>query len=189
MSPSRSRHGFTLIELLVVILIIVILVSLLVPTLSHLRRNSRIVSTASRMQQVCEAVAKYIERYDNLGDPSGALFIAAPYQYLHTRYVKNGETPLIELPLNRLAMGAGPYTAAPNAMDAEQILDEFPNGYQNVLRFEVDTALVKGTTNGRTYIQAIRIYSALGTPSDPKDDMMWMYTKEKGEFWREQKGK
>ncbi len=184
-----NRRGFTLIELLVVILIIVILIALLVPTLSHLRRKGRIANTSARMQQVCSAVAEYIQRYDTLGDPTAAPFMETPYQFLHARFVRNGEEPLINIPLNRLATGSGPYNRAETSMEAEQILDEFPRAYQNVLRFEVDTKQVHPSTPNRTYIAAIRVFSALGTPNDPTDDMLWMYTKEKGEFWCEQKGK
>ncbi|MBA3848021.1 MAG: prepilin-type N-terminal cleavage/methylation domain-containing protein [Planctomycetes bacterium] len=185
-----DRRGFTLIELLVVVLIIVILVALLVPTLSHLRRKGRIASTSARMQQVCGAVAEYIQRYDMLGGPDGQPFVATPYQFLHARFARNGEEPLISLPLNRLAIGSGPYSPAATSMAAEQILDEFPSGYQNVLRFEVDTKLVHPSTPLRRYVAAIRVYSSLGvTNNDPTDDMLWMYTKEKGEFWCEQKGK
>ncbi|HYE08502.1 MAG TPA: prepilin-type N-terminal cleavage/methylation domain-containing protein [Planctomycetota bacterium] len=185
-----QRRGFTLIELLVVILIIVILIALLVPTLSHLRRKGRITNTMARMQQVCDAISNYIQRYDTLGDPSAQPFMETPYQFLHARYVRNDEEPLINIPLNRLAKGSGPYLRAESSMEAEQILDEFPNGYQNVLRFEVDTKPVHPSTPNRTYIAAIRVYSSLGVSNDDvTDDMLWMYTKEKGEFWCEQKGK
>ncbi len=64
-SRIRSCSGFTLIELLVVVAIIGLLISILVPSLSAVRKNANRVNCASNLHQVGLAMQSYLEQNDN----------------------------------------------------------------------------------------------------------------------------
>ena len=62
-SVKRSRKGFTLIELLVVVSIIALLVSILLPSLSKAREQSKSVVCAVQMRQYGSAIVYYGNDY------------------------------------------------------------------------------------------------------------------------------
>ncbi len=63
-TPSRRRLGFTLIELLVVVAIIALLISILLPSLSKARAQSRTTQCASRISQLTKSLLIYAEDFD-----------------------------------------------------------------------------------------------------------------------------
>jgi prepilin-type N-terminal cleavage/methylation domain-containing protein/prepilin-type processing-associated H-X9-DG protein len=58
--PSSRQRGFTLVELLVVIGIIAVLISILLPTLSKVRRQANTLQCSSNMRQLATAMLMYI---------------------------------------------------------------------------------------------------------------------------------
>ena len=81
-SDRPARHkGFTLVELLVVIGIIAVLISILLPTLSKIRRQANTLKCSSNMRQLSMAMLMYIN--DNKGKfpPSEFSTIAGIYPY------------------------------------------------------------------------------------------------------------
>ncbi len=60
----NHNRAFTLIELLVVVAIISVLMSILLPSLSAARKNSRRVACMSNVRQVCLATYMYTETHD-----------------------------------------------------------------------------------------------------------------------------
>jgi prepilin-type N-terminal cleavage/methylation domain-containing protein len=73
-SPRRNvgRKAFTLVELLVVIGIIAVLISILLPTLSKVRRQAYTLQCSSNMKQCGMAMIMYIN--DNKGRFPAATF-------------------------------------------------------------------------------------------------------------------
>ena len=63
-SPTRGRRAFTLIELLVVVAIIALLISILLPSLSKARAQSRTTLCFSRVGQLTKSIFTYAEDYD-----------------------------------------------------------------------------------------------------------------------------
>jgi len=61
--PSFRSTGVTLIELLVVIAIIGLLISILLPTLSHVRDNARLVTCAANLGQIGIALIAYADEH------------------------------------------------------------------------------------------------------------------------------
>ena len=59
MGEKRSRLGFSMIELLVVVAIIAVLLSLLLPTLSKVKRQAKITECASNLRQICMGMNVY----------------------------------------------------------------------------------------------------------------------------------
>ena len=56
---SAGSKGFSLLELLVVLVIIGVLIAILIPTLSAVRRRSKITVCASNLRQIGQAVTTY----------------------------------------------------------------------------------------------------------------------------------
>src|SRR5439155_495608 len=61
---SRFRRGFTLIELLVVIAIIAILAAILFPVFAQAREKARQATCQSNLKQLGNALAMYVQDYD-----------------------------------------------------------------------------------------------------------------------------
>jgi prepilin-type N-terminal cleavage/methylation domain-containing protein len=189
--PS-PRRGFTLVEILIVVLVIAILLSLLLPALAHLRRKGRIAATNELMQHVSDALAKYMERYPLLGNVGGVDspdFRDKPWQFLYANYVSDlKEEPPISLQVKLLALAT--YAPAPSLLKGERILDYFPNGaHTNALWFDVKNEPVPGFANQRYVTTEVRIYSSAGTLNDPRDDIIWEYTKTSGQWAAKAKGR
>src|SRR5947208_5217155 len=79
--PINAPKAFTLVELLVVIGIIAILVSILLPTLSRVRRQANTLQCSSNMRQVATALIMYIQDNKGKHPPAGIPPITGIYQY------------------------------------------------------------------------------------------------------------
>ena len=62
-NSPRRRHGFTLVELLVVIGIIALLVSILLPTLSRVRKQAYGVQCQANIRQICQGLIMYANAF------------------------------------------------------------------------------------------------------------------------------
>jgi prepilin-type N-terminal cleavage/methylation domain-containing protein len=62
-SESSPRAGFTLVEVLAVIVILSILLVVLLPRLSEMRRMADVKATATRLQQIANAIDQYEGRF------------------------------------------------------------------------------------------------------------------------------
>lgn len=60
---NTKRNGFTLIELLVVVAIIALLISIMLPSLSHARKQARAVACAANYHSAALAVHTYLSEY------------------------------------------------------------------------------------------------------------------------------
>jgi prepilin-type N-terminal cleavage/methylation domain-containing protein/prepilin-type processing-associated H-X9-DG protein len=78
---NARRKAFTLVELLVVIGIIAVLISILLPTLSKVRRQANTLQCASNMRQVATALIMYINDNKGKHPPAGIPPITGIYQY------------------------------------------------------------------------------------------------------------
>ncbi|MBN1345862.1 MAG: prepilin-type N-terminal cleavage/methylation domain-containing protein [Phycisphaerae bacterium] len=83
----RGRSAFTLIELLVVVAIIALLISILLPSLSKARAQSRTTLCNSRISQLCKSMFLYSEDFDETppftsqilgGDPADSGVLPLP---------------------------------------------------------------------------------------------------------------
>ncbi len=66
-------HGFTLIELLVVVAIIAVLISILLPALSGVRRQAKMIQCAANQSQIVTAVISYASEENGRFPPSMAV--------------------------------------------------------------------------------------------------------------------
>ena len=71
MRRSELHRAFTLVELLVVIGIIAVLISILLPTLSNVRRQANTLQCSSNMRQVATALIMYINENKGTFPPAG----------------------------------------------------------------------------------------------------------------------
>jgi prepilin-type N-terminal cleavage/methylation domain-containing protein len=180
-----GRRGFTLIELIVAISVIAILLSLLMPALAMLKRNANKAKTLDLMAHVTTALTHYLADYPVLGaddDPKSKDFADRPLQFLIRNQLAAKKEPYIELELRQTAKGSGPaYEAVDNIRDAEHILDFFPNGGRsNRLQFEIVSSQL--ATSTRWYTSEVRLISTAGTPNDDKDDLIYEYTSQSGQW-------
>jgi len=80
----KKRNGFTLIELLVVIAIIALLLAILMPALSKVKQQAKLVVCKSQQHQIVLAVTTYAVGYDDKLPPSIARRTNGSYNALTT---------------------------------------------------------------------------------------------------------
>jgi prepilin-type N-terminal cleavage/methylation domain-containing protein/prepilin-type processing-associated H-X9-DG protein len=81
MSARDTRRAFTLVELLVVIGIIAVLISILLPTLSGVRRQANLTQCSSNMRQISTALMMYIQDNKGRHPPAGIPSLASVNVY------------------------------------------------------------------------------------------------------------
>jgi prepilin-type N-terminal cleavage/methylation domain-containing protein len=184
MHASRSR-GFTLIEILIVVAIICVLIALLMPALALLRRMQAKASTMNLFQHLSTGLTNYLHDYPLIGDSNvvEALdFEKKPYEFLCRRPNIRRE-PYLEIGVARAAKGsAGVYSEAVPT-EAEHILDHYRSSdHSNLVRFEVLNDKLGSNSSAKWYTYKVRIISDAGTKNLPKDDVIFEYTADTGQF-------
>ena len=180
MPPSR-RRGFTLIELMIVIAVIVILASMILATLSILKRLSRIAQTKATMGDISVALSTYFDSWPVLGDAGDATasdFVKEPWTYLFRRgHAVNKQ--FIDLSVTRLVKmtGVGTCTAPDSQQTATHMIDFFGNYPVNVFEFKIANGPVGGGAGGAAkYTRDIMFRSSAGTPNQKSDDLILHWT-------------
>lgn len=175
-----------MIELLVVISIIAILSGMLFGVLNLLKKQQRKVATASLMSQVTVALIDYLGTYPmigNVADQYGQTFVDSPWTYLGRNPLLAGKVPYIDLAEKMLAKGVppGPYSKGTQA-NADQIVDAFTiTDRSNHLVWRVINKQ-SGGSGPYTYTDQIWMRSAVGTPANPRDDLIMRLTMSNGQW-------
>jgi type II secretory pathway pseudopilin PulG len=181
---AHSRHGFTLIELFVVFSIIIILASIALGALTILKRQQKVASTLSLMDNIKGAVDQYLADAPRLGNPTSSDFLNDPWEFFYKAQRRLGQVPLLELPPKQVVRktGAGAMVPADALQTATHIVDHFGNTPANVLSFTIVNHS-KGSGDNFVYANCILLRSSAGTLSDNNDDLVWAYSREKAN-WR-----
>ncbi len=185
--PRLRARGFTILELMITIAIVLMLAGLVLAVMGMLKRQQQRVATTRIIEQVTSALTLYLSDYPVLGDsPTSADFIASPWTFLARNPPTIGKTPYLELPLNRLASGSGPYANAATSSTADQICDAFSGDPETSrLRFTITNgsrAIPGGLP--RYYVNSVVVTSVAGTPAKTQDDIVFTYTSSTGTWER-----
>lgn len=184
-----SRRGFTMIELLIVIAVIAALAGMSLAGLAVLRRQAKVASTLDEMTQLTTALDAYLVEGRRLGDnaTTGIDFLQDPWKFLYKDRREHKETPWIDMKLERLVekTGAGACKRPDAIHTATHITDFFGSAPGNVLSFTLFNDN-KGSTPKTAYAHCIILRSSAGTPSDPKDDLIYVFSSDKAS-WRKVK--
>jgi len=183
--PASPKRAFTLIELLVVVSVIAIVLALLIPALGLLKQKAKVAKTLDLMQHVTTALTNYLADYPMLGpdgDPASKAFADKPLQFLVIAQRQAKKEPYLELEMRQMAKGPGPGLQAVELLsEVEHILDHFPSPDRaNRLQFEIISEQLASST--RWFTKQVRVISTAGTPNDPKDDLIFEYTTESGQW-------
>ncbi len=183
---NNPRRGFTMIELLVVISIIAILSGMLFGVLNMLKRQQKKVATTSLMSQLTVALNDYLGTYPIIGDLPGQYsqsFVDSPWTYLGRNPLLAGKVPYIDLPEKSLARGVppGPFDKGTQA-DSDQVLDTYTIADRsNHLVWRIINKQ-SGGAGAYTYTDQIWLRSAVGTPDQPRDDIIMRLTMANGQW-------
>jgi prepilin-type N-terminal cleavage/methylation domain-containing protein len=183
---SPARAAFTMTELMIVITIIAILIALLIPALNMLRRSQKKVETRGLMDHISLALLQVLETNPILGsihDAGSSDFVDSPWTWLSRNYVAAGKEPPMTLTGKYLAVGpaAGPWGPG-GASDSDQILDAFTMADRSN---HFIWAIVNGKGSGSAtynYTDQIWIRSTVGTPDNPRDDLILRYRTKEGQW-------
>ena len=177
------RRAFTLIELLMAIAIMVILAGILMSVLSLLRNKAKVAGTWDLMTHVTTAIDQYMQNYQRLGD-TPALFQADPWYFFYKEQQLRKSPALLELALSRVVTKTGAGTCSPSTSlkTATHFVDQFGSSPANVLSFYILNNN-KGTGPAFAYTQCMILRSSAGTAGDPKDDLLFAWSSDKGS-WR-----
>ena len=114
---DMKRDGFTLVELLVVIAIIAILVAMMLPVLLQTKEAARMRCCASNLQQLGNAIMRYMDDHDGYGLPPPPLSFRNPWIFcvkpLLPGYVPQALNPA-------MINDSGPYPYLASGVGAEQ---------------------------------------------------------------------
>ncbi len=185
---NTDRRAFTLTELVVVVAIILLITGISLAVVNVLMRSKQKTVTLAGMESLTRAVTAYLDSYAVLGHQDDSRdFVADPLGFLVRRPRTLGRDPFIKPSVRHLVrvsaepsaryrlVGMGSVTVVTTAQ-ADATLDTATHVVGDFNREPLVWRVCNGMLVDKPFPRLIELRSRAGTPDDPVDDLIYVYT-------------